>query len=229
MRDDPDFIQKHDNPSKKEVENKSNKSKKRQATYLILVFQPQPTRWILVNLRMLKESLMMIRLNPSNILKLLNSLITITESMGAILACALPWMKCLLLQHASRIMSQESSLKVLNSLFQLIESRVSSFNFVFQLSSLLDVLYVRVHYKEVDEVETVPIIYMDTNDSEDEDKTKEIVEVAKASMGQEQFQMGGLDFVKTTIARTISELVLLMPQKFHEMNAQYITRVKEGI
>lgn len=37
---------------------------------------------------------------------------------GAVLACALPWLKSLLLQHSSSIMSQESSLAALNSLFQ---------------------------------------------------------------------------------------------------------------
>ncbi|KAI5392521.1 uncharacterized protein LOC127107611 isoform X2 [Lathyrus oleraceus] len=109
------------------------------------------------------------QLNPSSVLKLLNSLITIIESRGAILACALPWLKCLLLQHASGIMSQESSLKVLNSLFQLIESRVSSFKSVFQLSSFLDIHYTGVLDEEVDEVETVPIIYVDTDDSEGEE------------------------------------------------------------
>lgn len=108
------------------------------------------------------------QLNPSNVLKLLNSLISIIESRGAILACALPWLKCLLLQHASGIMSQESSLKVLNSLFQLIESRVSTFKSVFQLSSFLDILYTGVLDEEVDEVETVPIIYVDTDDSDRE-------------------------------------------------------------
>ncbi|CAI8592523.1 unnamed protein product [Vicia faba] len=126
-------------------------------------------------------------------------------------------------------MYQESSLKVLNSLFQLIESRVSSFNFVFQLSSLLDVLYVGVRDKEVDEVETVPIIYMGTDDSEDEDKAKEIVEAAKASTGKEQFHLGGVDFVKTIIARIVCEPVLPMSRNFHEMDTQYITRLKEGI
>lgn len=37
---------------------------------------------------------------------------------GAVLACALPWLRSLLLQHASGIMSQESSLLALNSLYQ---------------------------------------------------------------------------------------------------------------
>ena len=40
------------------------------------------------------------------------------HSRGAILACALPWLRSLLLQHASGIVSQESSLSALNSLYQ---------------------------------------------------------------------------------------------------------------
>ncbi|CAJ2656242.1 unnamed protein product [Trifolium pratense] len=119
------------------------------------------------------------QLNPSNVLKLLNSLISIIESRGAILSCALPWLKCLLLQHASGIMSQESSLKVLNSVYQLIESRVSTFKSVFQLSSFLDILYTGVLDEEVDEVETVPIIYVDTDDSEAE--SEDVMETDKDS------------------------------------------------
>ena len=37
---------------------------------------------------------------------------------GAVLVSALPWLRSLLLQHASGIMSQESSLIALNSLYQ---------------------------------------------------------------------------------------------------------------
>jgi len=37
---------------------------------------------------------------------------------GSILACALPWLRSLLLQHSTGIMSQESSLLALNSLYQ---------------------------------------------------------------------------------------------------------------
>ncbi|CAL0308779.1 unnamed protein product [Lupinus luteus] len=106
-------------------------------------------------------------LNPSNVLKLLRSLISIIESRGAILACAVPWLKCLLLHHASGIMSQESSLQALNSLYQLIESRVSTFKSAIQLSSSLDILYSGVIEEEVDEGEIIPVIYED-KDSEEE-------------------------------------------------------------
>ncbi|CAN6678885.1 unnamed protein product [Malus baccata var. baccata] len=53
------------------------------------------------------------QLNPSGLLKLLQSLISIIQSRGAILACALPWLRSLLLQHT-----------------QLIESKVSTFQSV---------------------------------------------------------------------------------------------------
>ncbi|CAJ1951243.1 unnamed protein product [Sphenostylis stenocarpa] len=108
------------------------------------------------------------QLNPSNVLKLLYSLISIIESRGAILACALPWLKILLLQHASGIMSQESSLKALNSLYQLIESRVSTFKSTIQLSSCLDILYSAVIDEEDDEGEVVPVIFEDKDSSEEE-------------------------------------------------------------
>ncbi|XP_020223576.1 WD repeat-containing protein 43 [Cajanus cajan] len=108
------------------------------------------------------------QLNPSNVVKFLHSLISITESRGAVMACALPWFKCLILQHASVIMSQESSLHVLNSLYQLIESRVSTFESAVHLSSCLDILYTRVvDDEEVDEGETVPIIYEDEDSAEE--------------------------------------------------------------
>lgn len=37
---------------------------------------------------------------------------------GAVLVCALPWLKSVLRQHASSIALQESSLRILNSLYQ---------------------------------------------------------------------------------------------------------------
>ncbi|KAK9280845.1 hypothetical protein L1049_003735 [Liquidambar formosana] len=75
-------------------------------------------------------------LNPSDVLKLLDTLISIIQSRGAVLACALPWLRSLLLQHASGIMSQESSLLALNSLYQLIDSRISTFQSALQLIKL---------------------------------------------------------------------------------------------
>lgn len=115
-------------------------------------------------------------LSPADVLKLLQSLISIIQSRGAILACALPWLKSLLLQHASGIMSQESSLVALNSLYQLIESRVSTFESAIQLSSCLDILYTGVVDDDIEEnATTVPVIYEDEDES-DEEKSEDAME-----------------------------------------------------
>ncbi|KAE8700629.1 Utp12, putative isoform 2 [Hibiscus syriacus] len=87
-------------------------------------------------------------LNPSDVLKLLHSLVSITQSSG--------------------IMSQESSLLALNSLYQLIESRVSTFESALQISSCLDLLYAAIIEDEVDEDATSPVIFEDTDESEKE-------------------------------------------------------------
>ncbi|KAL3008420.1 hypothetical protein AAZX31_07G030800 [Glycine max] len=125
------------------------------------------------------------QLNTSNVLKLLYSLISIIESRGSILACALPWLKCLLLQHASGIMSQESSLKALNSLYQLIESRVSTFKSAIQLSSCLDTLHIGAIDEEEDEGEMVPVIYEDKDSSDEE--SDDTMETDPDEQPEEQF------------------------------------------
>ncbi|GJY05618.1 hypothetical protein Tco_0371558 [Tanacetum coccineum] len=58
-------------------------------------------------------------LKPSDVFKLLESLIPMIQSRGAVAACALPWIKSLLLQHANIIMYQKVSLIALNSLYQM--------------------------------------------------------------------------------------------------------------
>ncbi|GAB4845109.1 hypothetical protein Ancab_038514 [Ancistrocladus abbreviatus] len=89
--------------------------------------------------------------------------------MGAVVVCALPWLRSLLLQHASRIVSHESSLVVLNSLYQLIESRVSSFSPALQLASNLDFLFAGITDDGVGEFDTItPVIYEDKDESEEE-------------------------------------------------------------
>ncbi|XAR50575.1 hypothetical protein NMG60_11004930 [Bertholletia excelsa] len=113
-------------------------------------------------------------LNPSDVLKLLDSLISIIQSRGAVLVCALPWLRSLLLEHASRIMSQESSVTVLNSLYQLIEARVANFQPALQLSSCLDLFYTGTIDDGLDEIETtIPVIYEDKDDSEDDGEEEE--------------------------------------------------------
>lgn len=124
-------------------------------------------------------------LNPSDVLKFLKSLIPIIQLRGAVLACALPWLRSLLLQHASSIMSQESSLAALNSLYQLIESRVSTFNHTLQLSSCLGLLYAESVDDEVEENDIVaPVIYEDEDES-DEDGSEDSMEVDTVEDGEE--------------------------------------------
>ncbi|XP_030547879.1 WD repeat-containing protein 43 [Rhodamnia argentea] len=124
-------------------------------------------------------------LNPSDVLKLLQFLISIVESRGAVLVCALPWLRRLLLQHSSGIVSQEASLAALNSLYQLIESRVSTFRPALQLSVSLDVLYAGViDEKEEEDTPVKPVIYED-HDSEEEGSEDAIMDIDHHSPEEE--------------------------------------------
>ncbi|CAH9104806.1 unnamed protein product [Cuscuta epithymum] len=110
-------------------------------------------------------------LNPSDVIKLLNSLISIMDSRGNILVCALPWLRSALLQHSSIIISQESSFHALNSLYQLTESRVSTLHQALQLSSSLDLLYAgTVDYGSDEDGAVVPLIYEDKDDESEEEE-----------------------------------------------------------
>ncbi|KAL1543767.1 WD repeat-containing protein 43-like [Salvia divinorum] len=125
-------------------------------------------------------------LNPSDVLKFLKSLVPIIQLRGAVLACALPWLRSLLLQHSSSIMSQESSLAALNSLFQIIESRVSTFNSALQLSSSLDLLYAESVDDVVEENNIIaPVIYEDEDESDDDASDDSSMEVDTVEDGEE--------------------------------------------
>ncbi|CAN0887841.1 WD repeat-containing protein 43 [Linum grandiflorum] len=101
-------------------------------------------------------------LSMSDVLLLLNSLVTIIESRGAVLACALPWLRNLLLLHA----------KFRYSPIQLMESRVSTFQSALELSSYVDLLYPGIADDEED-VETIaPAIYEDKDDSDNEQESE---------------------------------------------------------
>ncbi|CAN8293263.1 unnamed protein product [Cochlearia groenlandica] len=109
------------------------------------------------------------KLNSADVLKLLKSLLPILQSRGAVLACAIPWIKSLLLTHSSGIMSQESSLLALNSMYQLIESRVSTLHSAVEVSSGLDLVCIVVDdLEEEEEDDEGPVIYED-KDSDDEE------------------------------------------------------------
>lgn len=107
------------------------------------------------------------QLNPIDVFKLLDSLISIIQSRGAVLVCALPWLRNLLVLHSSRIMSRESSLITLSSLYQLIESRLGTMSPALHLASSLDFLYSGVEDDGLDEYESAsPVIYEDSDESE---------------------------------------------------------------
>ncbi|URE10643.1 Dip2/Utp12 Family [Musa troglodytarum] len=108
-------------------------------------------------------------LNPANVVKLLKCLLLMAESRGAVLVCALPWIRILLCQEASSIMSQESSIRILNSLYQLIDSRISTFGSALQLSSCLDHLFPRIADEADDGGADQPIIYENSDSEESED------------------------------------------------------------
>ncbi|XAR67755.1 hypothetical protein NMG60_11002644 [Bertholletia excelsa] len=121
-------------------------------------------------------------LHTNNQALILNCLLTQDEKVVPcclLLASALPWLRSLLIQHASGIISQDSSLLALNSLYQLIESRVSTFNVALQLSSCLDLSYRGTLDDGLDEIKSItPIVYEDNDESEgeeseDNDKSEE--------------------------------------------------------
>ncbi|CAI9114020.1 OLC1v1037491C2 [Oldenlandia corymbosa var. corymbosa] len=117
-------------------------------------------------------------LNPSDVLKLLQSLVSMIQSRGAVLACTLPWLRSLLLQHASELMSQESSLITLNTLYQLIQSRVSTFNQTLKLSSSLDLLYAGALDMGLDEnEETIAPAIFEDKDGSDEEESAEAMDI----------------------------------------------------
>ncbi|KAF2323259.1 hypothetical protein GH714_034362 [Hevea brasiliensis] len=120
-------------------------------------------------------------LNPSDVLKLLHSLLTIIDSRGAILACALPWLRRLLLQHASGIMSQDSSLLALNSLYQ-------NLNFPISYSA---VKLLRLPLCREENETVIPVIYEDKDES-DEQESDEAMETDQDSEEEEEEEFGGL-------------------------------------
>ncbi|XP_028779123.1 WD repeat-containing protein 43 [Neltuma alba] len=124
------------------------------------------------------------QLKTSQVHKFFNFLVSnVAESRGAIMACALPWLKFLPLQHASVITSQESSFQDLNSLNQLIGSRVSTFKSAIELSSAIDLLCAG-DIDEADEGEKpVPVIYEDQDSDEESD---DAMDTDQNNQGEEQ-------------------------------------------
>ncbi|XP_008810425.1 WD repeat-containing protein 43 [Phoenix dactylifera] len=113
-------------------------------------------------------------LNPAEVLKLLASLKSMLPSRGAVMVCALPWLSSMLSQHGSSIASQQSSLFILNSLYQLIDSRISTFSSALQLSTCLDYLFAGISGDEADEEDILPPIVYEDKDSEEEESENEM-------------------------------------------------------
>ncbi|XP_047050433.1 uncharacterized protein LOC124655610 [Lolium rigidum] len=108
-------------------------------------------------------------LTPADAVKLLKSLILLMQSRGSVLACLLPWLQSLLSRHMSSIVSQESSLVLLNSLYQLIDARTSTFSSSLKLSTCLDYHFSEIGDDESDEEEGAPVIIYEDKDSDDEE------------------------------------------------------------
>ncbi|KAL9682623.1 hypothetical protein QQ045_014425 [Rhodiola kirilowii] len=124
-------------------------------------------------------------LSSADVIKLLNSLLNLIQSRGAVLVCALPWLKSLLLQHATGIMSQESSLMALNSLYQLMDSRVATFRSAMKVSSCLDFLYAGIVDEGSDEEpQNIPAVYQDNSSEDDMEADKEDNENSEGELSE---------------------------------------------
>uniref|UniRef100_A0ACD5X7A8 Uncharacterized protein n=1 Tax=Avena sativa TaxID=4498 RepID=A0ACD5X7A8_AVESA len=108
-------------------------------------------------------------LTPADAVKLLKSLILLMQSRGSVLACLLPWLQTLLGRHMSSIVSQESSLLLLNSLYQLIDARTSTFASSLKMSTCLDYHFSEIGDDESDEEEGAPLIIYEDKDSDEEE------------------------------------------------------------
>uniref|UniRef100_A0A0D9V3J7 Small-subunit processome Utp12 domain-containing protein n=1 Tax=Leersia perrieri TaxID=77586 RepID=A0A0D9V3J7_9ORYZ len=127
-------------------------------------------------------------LTPADIIKLLKFFVLLIQSRGAKLVCVLPWLRALLCRHMSSVVSQESSLLLLNSLYQvsiffdtavavtLIDARTSTFKSALQLSTTLDYHFSEVSDGETDEDEAAPPIIYEDKDTDDEESEVDAME-----------------------------------------------------
>ncbi|KAL6615692.1 hypothetical protein ACP70R_037962 [Stipagrostis hirtigluma subsp. patula] len=115
-------------------------------------------------------------LTPADVVKLLKFFVLQIQSRGAVLVCLLPWLQTLLSRHMSSIVSQESSLSLLNSLYQLIDARTSTFKSALQLSTTLDYLFSEIADDEADEEEATPLIIYEDKDTDEEESDVDAME-----------------------------------------------------
>ncbi|PON74227.1 Protein OBERON [Parasponia andersonii] len=62
-----------------------------------------------------------------------------------------------------------------------------------------------------------------------EKSSASLYRTSRSKMDQEQFLIGGAEFVETIIARVVSEPIHVMARKFHEMTGQSLACVKDSI
>lgn len=129
-------------------------------------------------------------LSPADAMKLLKSLILLMQSRGSVMVCLLPWLQALLSRHMSSIVSQESSLLLLNSLYHLIDARTSTFASALEVSTCLD-----YHFSEIcddepgEEEETAPIVYEDKDTDEEESEVDDAMETDDKETDEEESEV----------------------------------------
>ncbi|CAO2041020.1 unnamed protein product [Urochloa humidicola] len=125
-------------------------------------------------------------LTPADVVKLLKFFVLQIQSRGAVLVCLLPWLQTLLSRHMSSIVSQDSSLSLLNSLYQLIDARTSTFKSALKLSTTLDYLFNEIADDEADDEEVAPPIIYEDKDTDDEESEANAMETD----GEEDAELG---------------------------------------
>lgn len=120
------------------------------------------------NIKVIRKSVF--SMNPSDALDFLKDLVYKLKSSPGRAISILPWIRAVLLQHASYIMSEEASLIVLNTLYQMIDSRVSVFRPILQLSGRLDLIISQISPNEEEKSPVVDsaVVYEDGSDEDEE-------------------------------------------------------------
>ncbi|XP_020157144.1 uncharacterized protein [Aegilops tauschii subsp. strangulata] len=129
-------------------------------------------------------------LTPADAVKFLKSLISLMQSRGSVLVCLLPWLQALLSRHMSSIVSQDSSLLLLNSLYQLIDARTSTFASSLKLSTCLDYHFSEICDDESDEEEGgPPLIYEDMDSDEEDSEVDDAMETEDKGTDEEDSEV----------------------------------------
>ncbi|KAJ3678949.1 hypothetical protein LUZ61_021113 [Rhynchospora tenuis] len=123
-------------------------------------------------------------LTPADVIKLMKFFVLMIQSRGAIVACVIPWLRSLIHLKASSIVSHDSSLSLLNSLYQLIDARVSTFGSALKLSTCIDYHFTEIDHDEADEDAPV-IIYEDKDSDEEEEASGEAMETDEEESGKD--------------------------------------------